>query len=96
MSDMNKSTKEAKLEVQMRLFTEQMSFMLEKDQRINNNAKAAQENAKLAIEKEEELIRCLANISVVLGRGLGVGSEGVPPPGTTHMICKAEARICAQ
>jgi hypothetical protein len=28
MSDMNKSTKEAKLEVQMRLFTEQMSFML--------------------------------------------------------------------
>jgi hypothetical protein len=56
-----------------------MSFLRDKDTRLNENAKAAQENARLAIEKQRELIRCLANISFVLGKGLGVAREEPPP-----------------
>lgn len=52
-------------EVQLRLFSKQMSFLREKDIRLNENAKVAQENARLAIEKQGELIRCLANMSAV-------------------------------
>jgi hypothetical protein len=51
MREVSKTIEKEKLEVQLRLFTEQMSFLREKDTRLNENAKAAQENARLAIEK---------------------------------------------
>jgi hypothetical protein len=54
-------------------------FLREKDNQLHEHAKAMQRNAELAIEKQEELIRCLANISVVLGKDLMVGTPGGPP-----------------
>jgi hypothetical protein len=55
-----------------------MSFLREKDNWLHERARIAQRNAELAIEKQGELIRCLANISVVLGKGLMVGTLGGP------------------
>ena len=63
----------------MQLFLEQMSFLQQKDNRLYEYARVAQQNAELAIEKQEELIRCLANISIVLEKGLMVGTPGGPP-----------------
>jgi hypothetical protein len=80
MSDVNKSAEKEKLEVQMRLFSKQMTFLREKDNRLNEHAKAAQRNAQLAIEKQGDLIRCLVSISFVLGKGLGVAQQDAPTP----------------
>lgn len=51
MSEVSRSTEKKKLEVQLWLFSEQMNFLQDKDVHLNENAKAAQENARLAIEK---------------------------------------------
>jgi hypothetical protein len=51
MNEVSRSIEKEKLEVQLRLFSEQMSFLRDKVVRFNENAKAAQENARLAIEK---------------------------------------------
>jgi hypothetical protein len=78
MSEVSKSTEKEKLQVQIRLFSEQMTFLQENYNRLHENAKAAQRNAELAIQKHGELIRCLGNISFVLGQGLGVASPEAP------------------
>jgi hypothetical protein len=62
MREMSKTIEKEKLEVQLRPFSERMSFLCNKDTRLNENVKAAQKNARLAIEKQGELIHCLANI----------------------------------
>jgi hypothetical protein len=72
MSEVCKTIEKEKLEVHMWLFFEQMIFLRKKDNWLNENAKAAQRNAELAIKKQEELICCLANISFVLGKDLEV------------------------
>jgi hypothetical protein len=64
----------------MQLFSKQMTFLWEKDNRLNEHTKAAQRNAQLAIEKQGDLIRCLANISFILGKGLGVAQQDSPTP----------------
>ena len=65
------------MEVQLKLFSEQMEYQREKDRRTYENASAANENARLAILKQGEMVNCLAQLSNVLSKGLNMSSSTV-------------------
>ena len=65
-----------KIEVQLKLFTEQMAYQREKDKRLYENAVIANENAHLAIPKQREVVSYLAQLSSVLSKGLFVSTDG--------------------
>lgn len=50
----------SKIEVQLQLFTENMAYLREKDIRLHENAKVTNENARLAIQKQGEMVSCLS------------------------------------
>lgn len=58
------------MEVQLRLFTEQMEYQRERDRRLSDHARMTIENAKLAIEKQADVVHCLAHLSTVITAGL--------------------------
>ena len=73
MKQMAKESQElekSKIEVQTRLFDQQMQYQIERDMRLQENARLANENAKLAIEKQGQVVLCLANLSSALTVGL--------------------------
>jgi hypothetical protein len=79
MHDMAESSHELernKIEVQLKLFTEQMAYQREKDRRLYENAVIANENARLAILKQGEVVSCLTQLSFVLSKGLFVSTDG--------------------
>jgi hypothetical protein len=79
MCDMAESSRELernKIEVQLKLFTEHMAYQREKDRRLYENAVIANENARLAILKQGEVVSCLAQVSSVLSKGLFVSTNG--------------------
>jgi hypothetical protein len=79
MRDMAESSRELernKIEVQLKLFTEQMAYQREKDRRLYENVVIANENARLAILKQGEVVSCLAQLSYVLSKGLFVSTDG--------------------
>ena len=63
-----------------------MDYQREKDRRLHESSCIANENAKLAIEKQGEVVKCLAQLSSVLSMGLqlpstraaGVESQSIP------------------
>ena len=65
-----KKTESNKLEVQLRLFLEQMTYQREQDMRIYEQSLFAADNVRLAILKQEEIVLGLGNISSVLALGL--------------------------
>jgi hypothetical protein len=79
MRDMAESSRELernKIEVQLKLFTKQMAYQREKDRRLYENVVIANENARLAILKQGEVVSCLAQLSYVLSKGLFVSTDG--------------------
>lgn len=60
----------SKIEVQLKLFSEQMSYQRQKDLRLYENAVAANENARLSIMKQSDIVHCLSQLSTVLGRSV--------------------------
>ena len=65
MRDMAKSNHELernKIEIQLKLFTEQMAYQREKDRRLYENIVIANENTHLAILKQREVVSCLAQL----------------------------------
>ena len=60
----------SKLEVQLKLFTKQMTYQREKDHRLYANVVAANENARLSILKQGKMVNCLAHLSSVLSKNL--------------------------
>ena len=70
MASVTKETESNKLEVQLRLFSEQMAYQRERDMRIYEQSLLAADNARLAILKQGEIVLALANISSVLSLGL--------------------------
>ena len=47
-----------------------MDYQRERDSQLHENARTANENAKLAIEKQGEVVHCLAEIASVFTAGL--------------------------
>jgi hypothetical protein len=78
MRDMATASRElerSKIDVQLKLFSEQMEYQREKDRRLYKNSLIANENARLAIIKQGEVVSCLAHLSTVLSMGLKVSSK---------------------
>ena len=98
------------MEVQLQIFSERMLYEREKDRRTYDQALAVNENARLSILKQGEMVTCLANLSGVLSRGLmmtnGHGVSNVPQTArgddtTSQPLCSAvpvpnSAEICSQ
>lgn len=74
IANASRDLERSKIEVQLKLFTEQMEYQREKDRRMYENAQIANENARLAILKQGEMVSCLSHLSTVLGRGMSVTS----------------------
>ena len=70
IAESSRALERSKIEVQLRLFTEQMSYQREKDTRLYEHAIATNENARLAILKQGEIVNCLAQLSTVLSSSL--------------------------
>ena len=70
MTSVTKETESNKLEVQLRLFSEQMAYQRECDMWVYEQSLLAADNARLAILKQEEIVKALGNISSVLSLGL--------------------------
>ena len=70
MTSMTKETESNKLEIQLKLFSEQMTYQRERDIRVYEQSLLAAENARFAILKQREIVLALANISSVLSLGL--------------------------
>jgi len=72
MAEANRDLERSKIEVQLKLFSEQMLFQQEKDHRLHESSRIANDNAKLAIEKQGEVVKCLAQLSHILSVGLSL------------------------
>jgi len=90
IAEASRDLERSKIEVQLKLFSEQMQYQREKDRRMYEHASIANENARLAILKQGEIVNCLAQLSSVLGQGLTMSNtHGIPPeaePVHTSMV----------
>ena len=66
----SRDLEKSKIEVQLKLFAEQMDYACEKDCRLYGKFVIANENAHLAILKYGEVVSCLAQLSQLLNRVL--------------------------
>lgn len=86
IADASRDLERSKIEVQLKLFSEQMAYQREKDRRMYENASIANDNARMAIIKQGEMVACLSQLSTVLGRGLTMANtqslENMSPAGT--------------
>jgi hypothetical protein len=76
MAAASRDLERSKIDIQLKLFLEQMEYQREKDRRLYENARMANENAHLAIIKQGEVVSCLAQLSNVLKVGLNVSPKG--------------------
>ena len=60
----------SKIEVQLKLFSEAMAYQRDKDRRNYEMTLAANENARLSILKQGEMVNCLDQLSGVLSKSL--------------------------
>jgi hypothetical protein len=75
MAAVSRELERSKIEVQLKLFSEQMEYQREKDRRLYESAMMANENARVAIMKQGEVVSCLSQLSSVLKMGLNVSSK---------------------
>lgn len=92
IAECSRELERSKIEVQLKLFSEQMLYQREKDRRLYENAVASNENAKLSIIKQGEMVNYLAQLSGILNRSLNT-SIADPVPGTPHSAAK-DGRSC--
>jgi hypothetical protein len=98
MAEASRDLERSKIDVQLKVFTEQMDYQREKDRRLYENSRIAQENARLAIMKQGEIVGYLAKLSSVLSQGLLVSTavEGPElPPSTSGYNTGAMPNIAA-
>jgi hypothetical protein len=60
MAESSRELERSKIEVQLKLFIEQMLYQRERDRRLYENSVIVNENARLAIQKQDEIMSCLA------------------------------------
>jgi hypothetical protein len=97
MMDMVATSRElewSKIEVQLKLFSKQMEYQREKDRRLYESALLANENARLAIIKQGEVVSCLSQLSSVLQMGLHVSSKD-DTRSPVHAVATSEASQAA-
>ena len=70
MAEAGRDIKRSKIEVQLRLFTKQMQYQRVKDLKLHESSCIANENARLAILKQNKVVQCLTQLSSVLSMGL--------------------------
>ena len=75
MTEASRELEHSKIEVQLKLFTEQMVYQRENDCRLYESALTANENVRLAILKQGEVMSCLTHLSTILSRGLHIVLE---------------------
>jgi len=71
----SRDLKRSKIDVQLKLFLEQLEYQREKDRRLYENASIANENARLSIMKQGEMVSCFAQLSFVLHQGLSINKK---------------------
>lgn len=70
MVEASRDLERSKIDVQLKLFSENMQYQREKDLRLHESSVLANQNAKLAIMKQGEVVQCLAQLTSVLSMGL--------------------------
>jgi hypothetical protein len=75
MSAVSRELERSKIEVQLKLFSEQMEYQRKKDRRLYESSLIANENARLAILKQGEMVSCLTQLSTILQVGLQKSSK---------------------
>lgn len=69
IADALRELERSKIKVHLQLFIEQMTYQREKDRRIYKNAAIANDNSRLTILKQREMVSCLSQLSIVLSSG---------------------------
>lgn len=69
LADQMKDIAVARRELSMKQFSEQLEYQRERDRRLYENARLSNENAKLSIQKQGEVVDCLARLSTVMTSG---------------------------
>ena len=75
IAESNRALEHSKIDVQLQLFIEQMAYQREKDRRLYENAVQANENARLSIMKQGDIVNCLSHLSTVIGKSLSRSSS---------------------
>ena len=94
IAESNRELERSKIEVQLKLFSEQMEYQREKDRRIYKSALAANENARLSILKQCDMVNCLAHLSIVLSKSLIMTSGASMPQSTVDEETTAPRPSC--
>ena len=95
MAEASRDLERSKIEVQLKLFAEQMQYQREKDLRLHQSSIIANENARLAILKQGEVVQCLAQLSSVLTMGLRPPKAGsaTDVPQAAHPLHTQHERV---
>ena len=72
MAQSSKEVKTSKITMQLNLFSQQMEYQRDRDQRLYEASRLANDNAKLSIVKQGELVTCLSELSTALTTGFQV------------------------
>jgi hypothetical protein len=98
MAEASREVEHRKIDVQLKLFAEQMDYQCEKDWRLYESSRIAQENARLSIIKQGEVVQALSKISGVLRNGLLVSpnskESGIPQPAPNQLPPNPTADDC--
>jgi hypothetical protein len=79
IAEASRDLERSKIEVQLKLFSEQMSYQREKDRRLYENAAIANDNARLSILKQGEMVSCLSHLSTILSNSLSMNKNFAYP-----------------
>lgn len=66
----SRELEQAKMDVQLELFTKQMDYNRARDMQLSEQSLIINDNARLTIEKQSQVVQCLSNLSHVLSSGL--------------------------
>lgn len=66
IANSSRNLEKSKIKVHLKLFIEKMAYQREKDRRIYENQNIANDNARLTISKETEMLSCLVQLSSIL------------------------------
>jgi len=59
----------SKMDIQLKLFSKQMDYQQQKDWNLQKTSKTANENVKLSILKQGEIVQCLLHLAAILSVG---------------------------
>ena len=62
----------AKIDVQLQIFSQQMAYQRERDLRMHETSVWVNKNAWVALEKQGDMVKCLSELTSVIGKGMGV------------------------